>query len=92
MMINILVMEGFCTLDREVLGVFFALMIGIVIWFVFRKEETFADYFLAGKDAGWIAIGASIFSDFLLKRMVLDRRICSRRLFTIQFDKVVLDD
>lgn len=37
-------------------------MIGIVIWVLMQKEETSSDYFLAGRDAGWLAIGASIFA------------------------------
>jgi solute:Na+ symporter, SSS family len=44
------------------LGLFFAGMIGIVVWVVRQKEETSSDYFLAGRDAGWLAIGASIFA------------------------------
>ena len=62
MLTDILAMEGFHALDWAVLGVFFAMMIGIVIWVVCQKDETSTDYFLAGKDAGWIAIGASIFA------------------------------
>ena len=53
---------GFHPLDWGVLGLFFAAMIGIIVWVIMQKEETSSDYFLAGKDAGWIAIGASIFA------------------------------
>ena len=49
-------------LDWVVLGLFFAVLIGIVLWVVFQKYKTSDDYFLAGRDAGWIAIGASIFA------------------------------
>jgi solute:Na+ symporter, SSS family len=49
-------------LDWIVLGIFFLGLIGIVIWVVLQKEETSADYFLAGRSAGWVAIGASIFA------------------------------
>ena len=48
--------------DSFTLGLFFAGMIGIVVWVVRQKEETSSDYFLAGRDAGWLAIGASIFA------------------------------
>ena len=48
--------------DSFTLGLFFAGMIGIVIWVLRQKEETTSDYFLAGRDAGWLAIGASIFA------------------------------
>ncbi len=55
-------MENFTTLDWIVLGGFFAILIGIVVWVISQKEETSSDYFLAGRNAGWIAIGASIFA------------------------------
>ena len=55
-------MENFTSLDWIVLGGFFAILIGIVVWVILQKEETSSDYFLAGKNAGWIAIGASIFA------------------------------
>ena len=50
------------TLDWIVLGMFFLVLIGIVVWVLLQKEETSTDYFLAGKNVGWIAIGASIFA------------------------------
>ncbi len=50
------------TLDWIILGLFFLVLIGIVVWVSLQKEETSTDYFLAGKNAGWIAIGASIFA------------------------------
>jgi len=50
------------TLDWLILGVFFLGLIGIIIWVLRQKEEDTKDYFLAGKDVGWIAIGASIFA------------------------------
>ncbi len=49
-------------LDWLVIGVFCCALIGIVIWVVSQKNNNSADYFLGGKDATWIAIGASIFS------------------------------
>ena len=50
------------TLDWLILGLFFLGLIGIIIWVLRQKEEDTKDYFLAGKDVGWIAIGASIFA------------------------------
>ena len=50
------------TLDWIVLGLFFLALVGIIIWVLRQKEENTKDYFLAGKDVGWIAIGASIFA------------------------------
>ena len=46
--------------DSFTLSLFFLGMIAIVVWVLRMKEETSSDYFLAGRDAGWIAIGASI--------------------------------
>ena len=50
------------SLDWIVIGVFCCALIGIVIWVVSQKNDNSADYFLGGKDATWIAIGASIFA------------------------------
>ena len=53
---------GFGGLDWFTLGLFLLGLVGIVIWVLKQKEDTSVDYFLAGRDAGWIAIGASIFA------------------------------
>ncbi|NSW95390.1 MAG: sodium/solute symporter [Bacteroidales bacterium] len=50
------------TLDWIVLGLFVAGLVGIIIWVLKKQEETSTDYFLAGRDATWLAIGASIFA------------------------------
>jgi solute:Na+ symporter, SSS family len=50
------------TLDWIVLGIFFLGLIGIIVWVLRHKEETTEDYFLAGKNAGWLSIGSSIFA------------------------------
>ena len=50
------------TLDWIVLGLFCLALIGIVIWVIAKKDKNTTDYFLAGRDATWIAIGASIFA------------------------------
>ena len=49
-------------LDWIVIGVFVIALVGIVLWVVSQKNNNSADYFLGGKDATWIAIGASIFA------------------------------
>lgn len=49
-------------LDWIVIGAFCLALIGIVLWVVSQKNDNSADYFLGGKDATWIAIGASIFA------------------------------
>ena len=55
-------MQAFHLLDWIVLGAFFLGLIAIIVWVSRMKEDTSSDYFLAGRDAGWIAIGASIFA------------------------------
>lgn len=50
------------TLDWIVLGLFFLGLIGIIVWVLRQKEDDTSDYFLAGRDATWVAIGASIFA------------------------------
>lgn len=49
-------------LDWIVIGVFCLALIGIVVWVISQKNNDSADYFLGGRDATWIAIGASIFA------------------------------
>ena len=55
-------MVAFGWLDWLVLLGFFGLLAAIIVWVLRQKEEDTADYFLAGRDAGWLAIGASIFA------------------------------
>ena len=50
------------TLDWVVIGLFALLLIAIVVWVFKQKQNTSGDYFLAGKDVTWLAIGASIFA------------------------------
>jgi SSS family solute:Na+ symporter len=50
------------TLDYLVLAGFLLLMVGVVWYSMRQKEEDTADYFLAGRNAGWLVIGASIFA------------------------------
>ena len=49
-------------LDWIVIGVFILALIGIIVWVMRQKQDNSADYFLGGRDATWIAIGASIFA------------------------------
>jgi len=55
-------MVGFGALDWLVLGGFFAGLAGIVVWVLLQKEKDTTDYFLAGRDAAWLAVGSSIFA------------------------------
>src|SRR5574344_1665989 len=49
-------------LDWLVVAAFAAAMIWIVVSVIRQKQDSSGDYFLAGRDATWIAIGASIFA------------------------------
>ncbi len=48
-------------LDWAVIGLYF-FVIGFVAWWYGRNQKDTDDYFLAGRNAGWIVIGASIFT------------------------------
>ena len=50
------------TLDWIVLGLFVLALVGIIVWVLRKHDKDTSDYFLAGRDATWIAIGASIFA------------------------------
>ena len=50
------------TLDWIVIGLFAIVLIAIVVWVFKQKQTSSGDYFLAGRDATWLAIGASIFA------------------------------
>ncbi len=47
-------------LDLAIIGIYFAIVFGIGFYFS-RKERTSEDYFLASRNVGWFAIGASLF-------------------------------
>lgn len=53
---------SFGPLDWTVLGLFMAALLVIVVWVALQKEEDTEDYFLAGRGATWLVIGASIFA------------------------------
>ena len=48
-------------LDWFVVAAYFV-MLGVVVWRSSRHQDSSADYFLAGRNIGWFAIGASIFA------------------------------
>lgn len=52
---------GFATIDWIVIALYFCL-IGWVAWWYGRHQKDQVDYFLAGRNAGWVVIGASIFT------------------------------
>src|SRR6266481_8897043 len=47
-------------IDIAIVAISFVAIFGIGIYFS-RRERTSTDYFLAGRDVGWFAIGASLF-------------------------------
>ena len=52
-------------LDWAVIGGYFALIFGVSLWATLRERAGAgapADYFLAGRDAGWFLIGGSLFA------------------------------
>jgi SSS family solute:Na+ symporter len=52
--------KGLEGIDIAVIAVYFAIIFGIGFYFA-QKERTSADYFLASRNVGWFAIGASLF-------------------------------
>ena len=46
--------------DLAIIGIYFAIVFGIGFYFS-RRERTSEDYFLASRNIGWFAIGASLF-------------------------------
>ena len=48
------------TADLIIIGLYFCVVFAIGFYFS-RKERTTSDYFLASRNVGWFAIGASLF-------------------------------
>jgi SSS family solute:Na+ symporter len=49
-------------IDWVVVGLYFALILGLAWWVILQGKDTASDYFLAGRHLGWVIIGASIFA------------------------------
>ncbi len=49
-------------LDWFIIGLYFAMLLGIAWWVARRNRDTADDYFLAGRNLGWFLVGASIFA------------------------------
>jgi SSS family solute:Na+ symporter len=54
-------METMNALDWLVMLAYFVILIGVV-WYASRRQDTTADYFLAGRNMGFFVIGASLFA------------------------------
>src|SRR5947209_13828906 len=52
--------RALATPDIVIIGFYFAIIFAIGFYFA-RRERTSTDYFLAGRNIGWFAIGASLF-------------------------------
>ena len=53
------------SVDWVVIGLYFLLVFGVAIWATVRERSahgTSKDYFLAGRNAGWFIVGASLFA------------------------------
>ncbi|MGH2567355.1 MAG: sodium:solute symporter, partial [Bacteroidota bacterium] len=55
-------MESLATADIVVISGYFLVLFGIGYWAAMKKKNESADYFLASRDVGWLAIGASLFA------------------------------
>ena len=49
-------------LDWVVVGLYFLVLLGVGWWVIRQRQESSADYFLAGRNIGWFVIGASLFA------------------------------
>src|SRR5499426_174610 len=55
-------MNNLPALDLFVIGGYFLILFGIGLWAARREKQVSSDYFLAGRDVGWLAVGASLFA------------------------------
>jgi len=53
---------SFAAIDWMVIGIYFAILLGISWWVIRKNKDTADDYFLAGRNLGWFIVGASIFA------------------------------
>jgi SSS family solute:Na+ symporter len=54
-------MSGTTPLDIGIIVLYFVIVMGVGFYFS-RSRNTSTDYFLAGRDIGWFAVGASLFA------------------------------
>ena len=61
-------------IDYTIIGIYFGIILWIAKWASEKKEDgTFSsvDYFLAGKNQGWLVIGASLFASNIGSEIIL---------------------
>jgi len=55
-------MTNLHVVDILVIVAYFLVLSGIAYWAARREKNVSSDYFLAGRDVGWLAVGASLFA------------------------------
>src|SRR5512146_1627034 len=50
------------TLDWVVIAGYFAIVLALAWWVIKKQKNTSDEYFLAGRNLGWMVVGASIFA------------------------------
>jgi SSS family solute:Na+ symporter len=55
-------MNNLQAFDLVVIAGYFLILFGIGLWAARREKLVSSDYFLAGRDVGWLAVGASLFA------------------------------
>ena len=55
-------MNNLQAFDLVVIAGYFLVLLGIGYWAARREKQVSSDYFLAGRDVGWLAVGASLFA------------------------------
>src|SRR5207237_2238267 len=55
-------MSNLSFIDILVIGLYFLLLAAIAWWAAKREKNVSADFFLASRDVGWLAVGASLFA------------------------------
>ena len=55
-------MSNLHAFDITVIAGYFLILLGIGYWAARREKNVSADYFLASRDVGWFAVGASLFA------------------------------
>lgn len=66
-------LDNFGIIDLSIVLLYFAVILWISKWAADEKNKTLSavDYFLAGKDQGWLVIGASLFASNIGSEIIL---------------------
>ena len=55
-------MSALHPIDWIIVAAYFVIIMGLAWWVIRQKQQTSTDYFLAGRNLGWLIVGASIFA------------------------------